>query len=59
MKVELTKVGMFIEGIIMGVCIVYSFLYGNPNIDLPIYPIFIGLLCMFCIGLAFNEEVKE
>jgi hypothetical protein len=54
---EITKVGMFIEGILIGILFTYSFLLKDFN--LPYYPFVIGLICIFIIGLCFQEKPSE
>ena len=53
---ELSKVGMFVEGIICGVCLTYILL--DFSFELPLYPNFVAVICLILIGLVF-QEAKE
>ena len=54
---EITKVGIFIEGILIGILLVYSIL--SNSFELPLYPFVMGLICIFIIGLCFQEKPSE
>ena len=54
---EITKIGMFIEGILIGVLLTYSILL--KSFELPLYPFMVGLVCIFVIGLCFQEKPSE
>jgi hypothetical protein len=57
MEKELSKIGMFLEGIIIGILAVYLLLL--EKFLLPLYPFFVGLICMIFIGCLFQEEVNK
>lgn len=54
---ELSKVGMFVSGIICGLWWAYILL--NLNFDLPLYPNFIAIICLILIGLIFQEAEES
>ena len=50
----LSKEGMFIEGVLIGMLLVYFFI--STKITLSFYPYFAGLICILLIGVMFQDK---